>query len=85
MANIVERSDMIGPIDYVSQMNPGQIGSIAIKSSMNQIIPAINSMSNPSNITAEWLSQFMCCTDRQDDSKVQDFATMLNYAIQADK
>lgn len=70
MASIVERTDVIGPIDKVSYMNPGQIGSIAMKYSMNKIIPAIDSMTNSTNITSEWLSQFMCCYDGQYDTRV---------------
>lgn len=37
------------------------------------------------NVTAEWLTQFKCCYDGLGDSRVEDYATMLNYAQTADK
>jgi len=34
-------------------------------------------------VTAEWLTQFMCCYDGLGDSRLDDYAKMLNYAQNA--
>jgi len=63
MANIVHRPDAPGPYDDISGLNYGQIQSLGLKYSMNQILREINENGESVDVTAEWLTQFQCCYD----------------------
>lgn len=84
MAGIVHRYEAPGPYDEISGLNLGQIQSIGLKYSMNHILSDIGSQ-RPVNVTAEWLTEYLCCYDGLGDSRLEDYAKMLNYAREADR
>lgn len=80
MAEIVHKPYAPGPYDEVSGYNFGQIQSVGLKYSMNHILRDIQDIEF---VTAEWLTYYQCCYGGLGDSRVDDYALMLNYAMNA--